>query len=189
MPLCTWMCKYPRPFLLFFWIYIPRNEIAGSCGSSPEKAMTTYSSILAWRIPWTEEPVYGYSPWRCRESDTTKQLLLSLFMEILLLNHMTKIEFHMNCMNHILGFFFEVSSNFLKAKIQQNVRYTVWFLLWGSYLLKTKVSSPGLAWQTKHTVLTFPGGPSVPKTFILSPLHKNAFIYGNTIIPKCYILT
>ena len=26
-------------------------------------------------------------------------------------------------------FFFEVSSNFLKAKIQQNVRYTVWFLL------------------------------------------------------------
>ena len=106
MPLCTWMCKYPRPFLLFFWIYIPRNEIAGSCGSSPEKAMTTYSSILAWRIPWTEEPVYGYSPWRCRESDTTKQLLLSLFMEILLLNHMTKIEFHMNCMNHILGFFF-----------------------------------------------------------------------------------
>ena len=23
---------------------------------SLEKAMTTYSSILAWRIPWTEEP-------------------------------------------------------------------------------------------------------------------------------------
>ncbi|CAI9179204.1 unnamed protein product [Rangifer tarandus platyrhynchus] len=25
-----------------------------------EKGMATYSSILAWRIPWTEEPV---SPW------------------------------------------------------------------------------------------------------------------------------
>ena len=23
--------------------------------------MATHSSILAWRIPWTEEP--GYSPW------------------------------------------------------------------------------------------------------------------------------
>ena len=23
---------------------------------SPEKEMATYSSILAWRIPWTEEP-------------------------------------------------------------------------------------------------------------------------------------
>ena len=90
--------------------------------------MTTYSSILAWRIPWTEEPVYGYSPWRCRESNTTEQLLLSLFMEIVFLNHMTKIEFHMNCMNHILFFFFfEASSNFLKAKIQQNVRYTVFY--------------------------------------------------------------
>ena len=22
----------------------------------PEKAMATHSSILAWRIPWTEEP-------------------------------------------------------------------------------------------------------------------------------------
>ena len=58
--------------------------------------------------------------------------MLSLFMEILFLNHMTKIEFHMNCMNHILGFFFfffEVSYKFLKAKIQQNVRYTVCFSL------------------------------------------------------------
>ena len=27
-----------------------------------EKRMTTHSSILAWKIPWTEEPV-GYSPW------------------------------------------------------------------------------------------------------------------------------
>ena len=26
-----------------------------------EKEMATYSSILAWRIPWTEEPG-GYSP-------------------------------------------------------------------------------------------------------------------------------
>ena len=24
-----------------------------------EKGMATHSSILAWRIPWTEEPVHG----------------------------------------------------------------------------------------------------------------------------------
>ena len=28
---------------------------------SLEEAMATHSSILAWRIPWTEEPG-GYSP-------------------------------------------------------------------------------------------------------------------------------
>ena len=28
-----------------------------------EKEMVTYSSILAWRIPWTEEPDGIYSPW------------------------------------------------------------------------------------------------------------------------------
>ena len=33
--------------------------------------MTTHSSILAWRIPWTEEP--GYSPWDHKESDMTEQ--------------------------------------------------------------------------------------------------------------------
>ena len=27
-----------------------------------EKEMATHSSILAWRIPWTEE-LGGYSPW------------------------------------------------------------------------------------------------------------------------------
>ena len=42
--------------------------------------MTTHSSILAWRIPWTEKPGVGYSPWGLRELDTTEQLSLSLFM-------------------------------------------------------------------------------------------------------------
>ena len=36
-----------------------------------EEAMATYSSILAWKIPRTEEPG-GYSPWGHKESDTTK---------------------------------------------------------------------------------------------------------------------
>ena len=35
-----------------------------------EKEMANHSSILAWKIPWTREPG-GYSPWGCKESDTT----------------------------------------------------------------------------------------------------------------------
>ena len=38
-----------------------------------EKEMATHSSILAWRIPWTEEPV-SYSPWGHKEWDMTEQL-------------------------------------------------------------------------------------------------------------------
>ena len=41
-----------------------------------EKGMTTHSSILAWRIPWTQT---SYSPWGRKESDTTQPLTLSLF--------------------------------------------------------------------------------------------------------------
>ena len=36
-----------------------------------EKEMATHSSILAWKIPWTEEPV-GYSPWGHKKSNTTE---------------------------------------------------------------------------------------------------------------------
>ena len=38
-----------------------------------EKEMVTHSSILAWKIPWSEKPV-GYRPWDRKESDTTEQL-------------------------------------------------------------------------------------------------------------------
>ena len=37
-----------------------------------EKEMETCSSILVWKIPWTEEPSRLYSPWGCRELDVTE---------------------------------------------------------------------------------------------------------------------
>ena len=36
-----------------------------------EKGVATHSSILAWRIPRTEEPG-GHSPWGHKESDMTE---------------------------------------------------------------------------------------------------------------------
>ena len=41
-----------------------------------EKGTATHSSILAWRIPWTEESLVGYSPWGHKELDTTERLPL-----------------------------------------------------------------------------------------------------------------
>ena len=35
-----------------------------------EKEMATHSNILAWRIPWTEEPGGLYNPWHHKESDS-----------------------------------------------------------------------------------------------------------------------
>ena len=37
-----------------------------------EKEMATHSSVLAWRIPWTEEPGGLHSPGGGKESDTTE---------------------------------------------------------------------------------------------------------------------
>ena len=42
-----------------------------------EKGMATHSSILAWRIPWTEE-LAGYSPWGYKELDTSERLTLTI---------------------------------------------------------------------------------------------------------------
>ena len=36
-----------------------------------EKEMATHSSILAWNISWTEDPV-SYSAWGCKELDMTE---------------------------------------------------------------------------------------------------------------------
>ena len=44
-----------------------------------EKGMATHSSILAWEIHG-QTSLVGYSPLGCKESDTTKQLTLSLSM-------------------------------------------------------------------------------------------------------------
>ena len=42
-----------------------------------EKEMAIHSSILAWRIPWTEEPG-GLQSMVSQELDATEQLILSL---------------------------------------------------------------------------------------------------------------
>ena len=39
-----------------------------------EKEMATHSSILAWKIPWTEEPGRPYSPWGRKELIMTERL-------------------------------------------------------------------------------------------------------------------
>ena len=38
-----------------------------------EKKMAAYSGILAWKIPWMEEPG-RHSPWGRKESDATERL-------------------------------------------------------------------------------------------------------------------
>ena len=49
--------------------------------SSLEKEMATHSTTLAWKIPWTEEPVvHGVA-----ESDTTERLHFTLWVELYLL--------------------------------------------------------------------------------------------------------
>ena len=53
---------------------LPIPEDPGSIpkwGRSPEEGLAVHSSILAWRIPWTEEPG---GPWGYKESDTSKGL-------------------------------------------------------------------------------------------------------------------
>ena len=52
------------------------------CWEDPlEKGTATHSSILALRIPWTEQPGRLQSMGDCKESDMTEQLSLSLFRD------------------------------------------------------------------------------------------------------------
>ena len=57
------------------WVLSPGQE------DPLKKGLATHSSSLAWRIPQTRS-LTGYSPWGHKESDTTKQLTLSLFTKL-----------------------------------------------------------------------------------------------------------
>ena len=64
-------------------IHLPMQETQETQVQSPgqeaalEKEMATPFSILAWKTPWTEEPGRLYSPWGCKESDTTERLSIN----------------------------------------------------------------------------------------------------------------
>ena len=45
-------------------------------GRSPGVGMTTLSSILIWKIPWTEDPGGLWGPWGHKELDMTEHTLL-----------------------------------------------------------------------------------------------------------------
>ena len=64
---------------------------AGDLGQEDplEKGMATYSSILAWRISWTEEPG-GPQSMGLQELDTTERLILSaLIVNVCALSEVT----------------------------------------------------------------------------------------------------
>ena len=59
--------------------------------------MATHSSILAWRIPWTERSLVGSRG--CKESDTTEHLGLSICV-----TRTAEMEFH-DASNPLFFFF------------------------------------------------------------------------------------
>ena len=93
------LSKFCISNLLFFLVLIVKNLHAmwetqvWSLGweDTLEKGMATHSSILAWRIPWTEAPRGIYCPLGHKELDMTDRLTLSLsiffiFYKICLIN-------------------------------------------------------------------------------------------------------
>ena len=60
---CTYICRFTRVALVVKSLPVQVTWVPSLGREDPlEKEMATHSSILAWRIPWTEEPG-GYSPW------------------------------------------------------------------------------------------------------------------------------
>ena len=71
------------------------------CGGPLKKEMVTHPSILAWRIPWIEEPgglrAYGYGVTRVRHSWATNPAPLIESKEVLVDRlHLTLCD-HTNC--------------------------------------------------------------------------------------------
>ena len=58
---------------------LQESQVPSLCQEDPlEKEMATHSSILAWRIPRTEEPGKLFSPRGHKESNMTERLTVHL---------------------------------------------------------------------------------------------------------------
>ena len=76
--------------------------------------MTTQSSVLAWRIPWTEEPGRLHSPWGCKELDMTERLSTAFHSNILsILNIVREIDY----MSIINGPLVDIEMNFIVGNL------------------------------------------------------------------------
>ena len=93
-----------------------------------EKGMANHSTILAWRIPWTEEPRRLYSSWDHKELDTTERLTLSL--------HFFQCSFY--------SLLSEAYS--IKTRTRKRVTST-WFINFCEVILSTAI--PSLLWTHK----------------------------------------
>ena len=49
---------------------------------SPGEEMAAHSSILAWKIPWTEEPGGLQSLWGLKDSDTMERLSTHILLSV-----------------------------------------------------------------------------------------------------------
>ena len=55
------------------WPAMQETRVRSMGGEDPlEKGMAAHSSVLAWRIPWTEGPG-ALQSWGCKEPDMTEQ--------------------------------------------------------------------------------------------------------------------
>ena len=88
--------------------------------------MPTHSSILAWRIPWTEEPGgLGHSPWSSREVDTTERRTLSLhFHSDISYPYLHFIFLHSTC-NMLTNLLLLMSTHQNKALLMAGIFATV----------------------------------------------------------------
>ena len=54
---------------------VQETLVRSPCQEDPlEKEMATHTSIIAWKIPWTEEPGGLHSPWGCKGLDMTEAI-------------------------------------------------------------------------------------------------------------------
>ena len=67
-------------------------------GRPLEEEMATHSNILAWKIPWTEDPG---GPWGCKELDTTEHMAQASSLYA----HFLESFYHKWVLNFVKSFF------------------------------------------------------------------------------------
>ena len=90
-----------------------------------EEGTATHSSILAWRLPWTEE-TGGYSSWGCKESDMTEWLSMCVCIYIYIYTHTYILKEGMATHSSILAWRIPMDRGLWRSTVHEVTRSLTW---------------------------------------------------------------
>ena len=198
----TFCTLYFSPSLIFAeWLHFGWASLVAQLVKNPPAMQETWVWSLVWKIPWRSEllltPVFWpgefhelYSPWGCKESDTTKRLSLYTLVhsQVKCISHMTPLTHFTRVLWHYLAEMFHMVFGHLRSSSWTFLLFLLFIIFRGqeSWIKKENHLTKWAKWLQFHSLAFW--HPEViypkPKTPHLLPVLG----LSSKVVKTCFVL-